>query len=342
MEKIKCPKCGFENRPKAKYCTLCQYIFQPQKLSSRLQKKIQKRSDFYQEMASNRWKSYFLMFCFAFLLVLLGYLIGAAYGSRIFGLVFAAVVAFIMTLITYYAGAKMMLGFSGAKEVSQDTHPQLFNVVEEMKIAAGLPAMPRIYIIDDTAPNAFATGRDPEHSYVAVTKGLLEKLNREELQGVIAHEVSHIKNYDIRFSMIAGILLGTIVLISDFFIRSFRVRGRSRSRSKGGGGAGIIVLIALIFAILSPIFAKLLQMSISRRREFLADASSVELTRNPAGLANALRKIAADPEPLEVANRATQHLYIINPVKNIKMKARSLFSTHPPTEARIRVLEAMM
>jgi len=154
--------------------------------------------------------------------------------------------------------------------------------------------------------------------------------------------MSHIRNYDIRFSMIAGILLGTIVLISDFFIRSSRVRGSSRSRSRSSSGGGIIVLIALIFAILSPIFAKLLQMAISRKREFLADASAVELTRNPAGLANALRKIAADREPLEMANRATQHLYIVNPVKNISMKARSLFSTHPPTEARIRVLESMI
>lgn len=344
MEKIKCPKCGFENKPNASYCNLCQHILQPQKAKPRLQQKIQKRTDFYHEMDSNRLKSYFLMFFFVILLVVLGYLIGAAYGSPYSGLILASVVAIIVTLITYYAGAKMMLGFSRAKEVSPDSHPQLFNVVEEMKIAAGLPAMPRIYIIDDTAPNAFATGRDPEHSYVAVTKGLLEKLNREELQGVIAHEMSHIRNFDIRFSMIAGILLGTTVLISDFFIRSFRVRGssRSRSRSKSSSGSGIIVLIALIFAILSPIFAKLLQMAISRKREFLADASAVELTRNPAGLANALRKIAADREPLEVANRATQHLYIVNPVKKIGMKARSLFSTHPPTEARIRVLESMM
>jgi heat shock protein HtpX len=343
MEKKICPKCGYENKPDALYCNLCQYIFNPKKTKPQIQNKIKKRTDFYQEMAANKNKSFFLMFIFIALLVVLGYLIGATYGNPYFGLILAVIIAAIMTLITYYAGAKMMLGFSRAKPVTHDTHPQLFNVVEEMKIAAGLPRMPEVYIINDTAPNAFATGRDPEHSYVAVTTGLLEKLNREELQGVIAHEMSHIRNYDIRFSMIAGILLGTIVLISDFFLRGFRFRGSSRSRSsKSSGGGGIIVLIALIFAILSPIFAKMLQMAISRKREFLADASAVELTRNPSGLANALRKIAADREPLEVANRATQHLYIINPVKNIGMKAKSLFSTHPPTEARIRILEAMM
>ncbi len=343
MEKKICPKCGYENKPDALYCNLCQYIFNPKKTNPRLQHKIQKRTDFYQELGSNKRKSFFLMFCSIILLIVAGYLVGAAYGNPYYGLILAVIIAAIMTLIAYYAGAKMMLGFSSAKPVTHDTHPQLFNVVEEMKIAAGLPKMPEVYIINDTAPNAFATGRDPEHSYVAVTKGLLEKLNRDELQGVIAHEISHIRNYDIRFSMIAGILLGTVVLISDFFLRSFRFRGSSRSRSrKSSGGGGVIVLIALIFAILSPIFAKMLQMAISRKREFLADASAVELTRNPSGLANALRKIAADREPLEVANRATQHLYIINPVKNISMKAKSLFSTHPPTEARIRILEAMM
>lgn len=342
-KKLICPKCGYENKPDAAYCNLCQYIFNPKTTKPRIQNKINKRTDFYQEMSSNKNKSFFLMFIFIALLVVLGYLIGATYGNPYFGLILAVIIAAIMTLISYYAGAKMMLGFSQAKQITHDVHPQLFNVVEEMKIAAGLPKMPEIYIIDDTAPNAFATGRDPEHSYVAVTKGLLEKLNREELQGVIAHEISHIRNYDIRFSMIAGILLGTVVLISDFFLRGFRFRGSSRSRSsKSRGGAGIIVLIALLFAILSPIFAKMLQMAISRKREFLADASAAELTRNPAGLANALRKIAADREPLEVANRATQHLYIINPVKNISMNAKSLFSTHPPTEARIRILEAMM
>ncbi|TKJ33405.1 zinc metalloprotease HtpX [bacterium (candidate division B38) B3_B38] len=294
-------------------------------------------------MAVNKRKSAFLMLGFFMLVVALGWVIGMIYGAGYYGLALAALIAGVMTLISFFSGDRVILALSRAREVKKESHPQLFNVVEEMKIASGLTRMPRIYIIDDTAPNAFATGKDPDHASIAVTRGLLEKLNREELQGVIGHEMSHIKNYDIRFAVIAGILLGVVVLISDYFVRSmFYGRGRRRSSRKRGGGGGLLILVALVFAIVAPIFARILQMAISRKREFLADSSSVELTRNPHGLASALRKIASDREPLEVANRATQHLYIINPVKSIKMKSRSLFSTHPPTEARIRILESMM
>ncbi|MFB0518590.1 MAG: zinc metalloprotease HtpX [Acidobacteriota bacterium] len=344
MEKLICPNCGYENKPTAIYCNLCKHIFKQEKKTEKLEKKLQQRTDFYHEMEVNKRKSAFLMFAFFMLVVALGWVIGMIYGAGYYGLALAALIAGVMTLISFYSGDRVILALSRAREVKKESHPQLFNVVEEMKIAAGLTRMPRIYIIDDTAPNAFATGKDPDHASIAVTRGLLEKLNREELQGVIGHEMSHIKNYDIRFAVIAGILLGVVVLISDYFVRSMFYGGgrRRRSSRKGDGGGGVLIIVALAFAIVAPIFAKILQMAISRKREFLADSSAVELTRNPHGLASALRKIAADSEPLEVANRATQHLYIINPVKSIKMKSRSLFSTHPPTEARIRILESMI
>jgi len=272
------------------------------------------------------------------LLVVLGAVTGEAVvpnGWQI-GLAFAAVAAVIIGLVSYFQGSSIVLAASGARPVAREAEPQLYNIVEEMAIAAGLPA-PAVYLIDDTAPNAFATGRDPRHAAITVTRGLLNKLNREELQGVIGHEMSHVRNLDIRFSMLVAILVGSIVLFCDLFLRSFRFGRLGRDRR----GALPFVLLAALLAIVAPIFAMLLQMAISRRREFLADASSVELTRNPIGLANALAKIAGDPEPLEAANRATQHLYIVNPVKVFGMNASALMSTHPPTEARINILRSM-
>jgi heat shock protein HtpX len=215
--------------------------------------------------------------------------------------------------------------------------PELYRIVENLSIGSGLP-MPKVYVIEDSAPNAFATGRDPHHAAVTVTRGLLQKLNREELEGVIGHEMSHIRNLDIRYSMLVAILVGSIAFFCDIFLRSFRGGGR---RLRLGRGAVPLVVLALVLAILAPIVAVILQMAISRKREFLADASGVQLTRNPTGLANALEKIAGDPEPLEAANRATQHLYIINPVKTFGMMASNLMSTHPPTEARVNILRAM-
>jgi heat shock protein HtpX len=204
--------------------------------------------------------------------------------------------------------------------------------------------MPKVYIIEDSSPNAFATGRDPEHASVAVTRGLLEKLNRDELQGVVAHEMAHVGNFDIRYAMLVGILVGTVVLISDFFLRSLWFGG-GRRRAGGGGGGGyiqlIMILLAILFAILAPLFARLLQLSISRQREYLADATAVKMTRNPKGLADALAKISGDKDVLEVANRATSHLYIINPVKGFEKRAKSMFSTHPPIDERIAILRAM-
>jgi heat shock protein HtpX len=203
--------------------------------------------------------------------------------------------------------------------------------------------MPRVYLIDDTAPNAFATGRDPKHASVAITIGLLQKLDREELQGVIAHELSHVRNFDIRFSLMVGVLVGSIALLADFFLRFTFWGGGSRSRSREGssGIQALVLVVALALAVLAPIMARLVQMAISRQREYLADASAVELTRNPVGLQQALAKIALDKEPLEVANRATQHLYFENPIKHADARSKSLFSTHPPVVERINRLRAL-
>src|SRR5215212_3269836 len=249
------------------------------------------------------------------------------------------VVGTISGFVSYYAGGRIVLAASRAQEVTHGEAPQLFNVVEEMAIAGGLP-MPKVYIIKDSAPNAFATGRDPEHASVAVTSGLLEKLNRDELQGVIAHEMSHVGNFDIRYAMLVGILVGTTVLISDFFLRSLWFGG-GRRREGGGQAQIIMIIVAVVLAILAPIFARLLQLSISRQREYLADATAVKFTRNPKGLADALQKISGDREVLEAANRATAHLYIVNPIKRFEKRATGLFSTHPPIEERIQILRSM-
>ena len=294
----------------------------------------------------NRRNSVFLILLFLVFAVVLGYVIGYAWIGDPVGALVGLAVAFalgtISGLVSYFAGDKMVLAASRAKEITHEDAPRLFNVVEEMTIAGGLP-MPKVYIIQDSAPNAFATGRDPEHASVAVTSGLLDKLNRDELQGVIAHEMAHVGNYDIRYAMLVGILVGTTVLISDFFLRGLWFGGgRGGGRREGGGQIQLIMMIvAIVLAILAPLFARLLQMSISRQREYLADATAVRLTRNPDGLADALQKISGDREVLEVANRATAHLYIVNPVKNFEKRAKGLFSTHPPIEERIKLLRAM-
>jgi heat shock protein HtpX len=301
---------------------------------------------FRDRIAVNRRNSLFLIVCFLAFVTVLGYVIGYAWigdpVGALFGLALAFVVGIISGLATYYGGDRMVLAASRAKEVTHEDAPVLFNVVEEMAIAGGLP-MPKVYIIEDSAPNAFATGRDPEHASVTVTSGLLNKLNRDELQGVIAHEMSHVGNYDIRYAMLVGILVGMTVLISDFFLRGLWFGGGRGGRREGGGGniQLIMLIIAIVLAILAPLFARLLQLSISRQREYLADATAVQLTRNPKGLADALQKISGDREVLEVANRATAHLYIVNPIKRFEKRSKGLFSTHPPIEDRIKVLRAM-
>lgn len=303
---------------------------------------------FRERIEKNKRNSLFLFVVFFALVLVFGYVIGYAYigdpVGALFGLALALVVGAISGLVSYYAGDRMVLAASRAREVTHDDWPVLFNVVQEMQIASGLP-MPKVYVIDDSAPNAFATGRDPQHASIAVTAGLLDKLDRDELQGVVAHEMAHVANFDIRYSMMVGILVGMVVLTSDFFLRTlWWGGGRNRGGGNNGGGGYvqlIMLVVALVLAILAPIFARLLQLSISRQREYLADATAVKLTRNPKGLADALQKITGDREVLEVANRATAHLYIANPVKKFEKRAKGMFSTHPPIEERISILRAM-
>ncbi|MCM8780101.1 MAG: M48 family metallopeptidase [Candidatus Omnitrophica bacterium] len=282
-----------------------------------------------------------------FILLLCGYFIGKANGAGIWGLIIAFIISFLLILFSYFKADKVVLAASAARLIEKKDNPQFFNVVEEMSIAAGLP-MPNIYVIEDTAPNAFACGRKPQLASIAVTTGLLSKLNRDELQGVIAHEMSHIKNYDILYATLICILVGTIALLCDTFRRSLRYglisgRGRRSTRSSSSGPVLLVIfIVAVVLSILAPVFAQILQFAISRQREYLADASAAQLTRYPEGLARALEKIANDKEVLEVANRATQHLYIVNPIKPFEARAQNnIFSTHPPIEERIRRLRAM-
>ncbi|MFH1331773.1 MAG: zinc metalloprotease HtpX [archaeon] len=296
----------------------------------------------YEEIASNKRKSYFLLFVFIVLIVALGLVLGQYFFNNLyFGVILAVIVSVSYMLISYYAGDKMILAISGAKPVEKKDYPYLYNTVEGVSIAAGIP-MPKIYVIDNTAINAFATGRDPKHASITVTKGAIQKLNRQELEGVIGHEMSHIKNFDIRLMMLTAVLIGITVLLSDILLRSFIFGGGRRDHRGGGNITVIFVLVGLVLAILAPLIAKLIQLAISRKREYLADADGALLTRYPKGLADALKKIKNDKEPLVgSANKATAHLYIANPLKNIKGTFNSLFSTHPPIDERIKRLEAM-
>jgi len=280
------------------------------------------------------------------LLILIGYFLGLYFfDSAIAGLVIALLVWVILSLIGYFQGDSILLSMSRAKKIKRDDHPRLYNVVEEMKIASGLEKMPDIYIIDDPALNAFATGRDPNRASVAITSGLLQKLNRDELQGVIGHEISHIKNRDVLLMAMCSILLGTIVLLAWYGSRFliFGGAGSRRSSSSGGGGGAqlIILVVALVFMILAPIVAQLIYFAISRKREYLADASAALYTRYPEGLASALEKLGTSTGQLKSANKATAPMYIINPFRKKGMKASDLSSTHPPISERIRILRAM-
>jgi len=279
------------------------------------------------------------------LLILIGYFLGLAFDSAIAGLVIAILLWVILSLVAYFQGDSILLRMSRARKIKPDDHPRLYNVVEEMKIASGLEKMPDIYIIDDPALNAFATGRDPNKASVAITSGLLQKLNRDELQGVMAHEISHIKNRDVLLMAMCGVLLGTIVILAYYGSRFLFLGGagsRRSSSSRGGGQGQIIVLVvALVFIILAPIFAQLIYFAISRKREYLADASSALYTRYPEGLASALEKLAASTDQLRSANQATAPMYIVNPFRKKGLKASDLTSTHPPISERIRILRAM-
>jgi heat shock protein HtpX len=303
---------------------------------------------FYRAIARNRRDSWLLVLAVAVVLGVLGGVIGAATGYGWWGVAIALGVAAVMSVASFFGGDKLVLLSSAAKQVDPaqpaGEYRQLVNVVNEMRLAGGMP-MPAVYVIDDSAPNAFATGRDPRHASIAVTTGLLEKMDREELQGVIAHEISHVGNYDIRFTLLVGVLVGAIALLADWFLRfTFWGGGRRSSNDNdrgGAGGAAILFLLAIVLALLAPLISRLVQLAVSRRRESLADVSGVELTRNPRGLASALRKISADPDVLEVANRATQHLYIVNPIKSFEERSKSMWDTHPPLAERVRVLEGL-
>jgi heat shock protein HtpX len=303
---------------------------------------------FYDQIAANRRNSFLLALAVVLILGALGFSIGYALTGELGGglgtTLFAIAIGLLMSLGSYFAGDQLVLTASAAKEVDEASAPQLFNVVREMTLAANIP-MPRVYVIDDSAPNAFATGRDPAHASLAITTGLLQKLDREELQGVIGHEMSHIRNLDIRFSLIVGVLVGSIALLSDFFLRWTWWGGGPRSRSNrdsgGGGLQAVMMVVAIVLAVLAPIAARLVQLAVSRQREYLADASSVDLTRNPAGIERALVKIAEDQEVLEVANRATQHLYFTNPIKKFEQRSANLFSTHPAIVDRINRLREL-
>ena len=303
---------------------------------------------FWELIAANRRKSFFLFVGMAALLVSLGWFIGEATmgdGGGNIGIIIAVAVWVVMSAASVFGGPDLVLKMSRARPVTPDVHPQLFNIVEEMKISAGLPAMPKVYIIDEKAPNAFATGLKPENSSIAVTAGLLTTLNRDELQGVIAHETSHIMNRDVQFLTVASVMLGSIVLIAEIFLRGMWYssgsgkRWRSGKKGEGGGGGAILIVVAIALAILAPIFARILYFSISRKREYLADACAVRLTRYPAGLADALEKISQSPLQLEAANKVNAPMFIVAPLGG--PKASGWGATHPPVQERIAILRAM-
>ncbi len=291
----------------------------------------------FDEIASNRRRSYLLVFFFVALIAAIVYVFGLYFDLGHWVLIPAVGFALALAWGSYYYSDQIVLGMSSAQPVVREEEPYLWNTVEGLAIAGGLP-MPRPYLIEDSAPNAFATGRDPQHAAIVVTRGLLDKLNRAELEGVIGHEMAHVANFDIRFMTLVSVLVGTVVLLSDWMLRSLRY---SRSRRSGGKGGNPLLLIGLVFVILSPIIAQLMKLALSRQREYLADATGARLTRYPEGLASALEKLTADTEPLEVANKATAHLYIINPLTEHRGRLNSLFSTHPPIEERVKRLRAM-
>jgi heat shock protein HtpX len=313
----------------------------------------------YEQISANKWKSAVLLSLFMAIVVALGFFIGYLFSYRsgnwsgaLLGLIVATAVAVIMALVSYYKSDSAALMMAGAREVTKQEYPYLVNTVEGLAIAAGLPT-PRVYVIDTEAMNAFATGRDPQHASIAVTRGLLERCNRLELEGVLAHEMSHIKNYDIRLMCMVVVLVGFVVIASEIFLRMFIWGGigggRRRDSGGGGGDAGavylVLLIIGLVFLILSPIFAQLLQLSISRRREYLADASGAMLTRYPEGLASALEKLTVDARPFPHTSKATAHLFIVQPFRKPGTQKHpersSIWDTHPPVMERIRRLRAM-
>jgi heat shock protein HtpX len=297
----------------------------------------------YDRIDQNRRNTFLLLAVFVALVACCAIAIGIVLGMPYPYAPLLIIPFLIFALVSYYSSTRITLAISQAREVKKEEEPELFRTVENLCIGAGLP-MPKVYIIEDGSPNAFATGRNPDNAVVCVTRGLLRKLDRLELEGVIAHELSHIGNYDIRLMTIVVVLVGLVALMADFMLRLtlWGAGARRGNRGRSGGSAALIIYgVALVAIILTPIAAQLLRFSISRQREYLADASAALLTRYPEGLARALEKIAADPDPLEAANKATAHLYINNPLHEHKSFLNNLFSTHPPIQERVRLLRAM-
>ena len=292
------------------------------------------------QIQANKMKTVMVMTIFMLFVVTVSYILGKSlgYGSSWIGL--GLIISGIMSLVSYYYSDKMVLTLSGARLADRKKDFDLYTVTENIALSAGIPK-PKVYVIEDSAPNAFATGRDPEHAVVCATRGLINKLSRRELEGVIAHEISHIQNFDIRLMAIVSIMVGVIALLSDWFSRS--LWWGKRDRDDRSNISAVLFLMSIVLALIAPLVATLIQLAISRRREFLADASGALLTRNPDALASALQKISADKEVLEAATNATAHLYIVNPFKDKNFSAwfANLFNTHPPIAERVKILTAM-
>ncbi len=292
----------------------------------------------YEDIRSNKIKSGVIVSIFIIVITLIIYYICMAFDLGIFSIVFALVFSIITAYASYYNSDKIILKMSHAREATHEENQKLVNILDALVVSSGLSVTPKLYVVEDAQPNAFATGRDPEHSIICVTTGLLEKLDYYELEGVIGHELAHIANYDIRLSAIVTVMVGFVVMLSDIFTRTF-LYGRGRSRNNDNGNAnGILMLIGLVFLILAPIFGNLMKLAISRRREFLADATSAKYTRNPDGLISALEKISSDPNELETANKATASMYISSPFRENRQKKSSIWSTHPSLEERVDAL----
>jgi heat shock protein HtpX len=345
-----CPNCGYENPAQAAYCNLCQTIFVVKPKTVRLQRRLSRRRNFYEQIAINRRNSTLLLMILCAVVLALGYIAGWLYElehgladstARWVGTASALTVALIAVGLVMRRAPDLLLDAVHAREATKAEQPVLVNVVEEMSIAAGMPA-PKIYLIENRSPNAMAIGWRPDRSAVAVTRGLVDLLSRDELQGVIAHEIGHIRNRDTQYATLVSVVVGGVTLFCD---RMFRPRRQLAAATVAGLFRGLLFLglvaLATIFVALAPLFSRLVQMAVSRQREFLADATAVELARLPGPLADALEKIEQNKSPFGLENRALQHLFIVNPLRTFEMASGALLSTHPPTEARIRILRSM-
>lgn len=289
----------------------------------------------YQDIDKNKNRSYFIVGAFVLMITLIVYYICMAFDLGGISIVIALIISIVSAYATYYNCDKIILSMSKARPATHEEDQKLVNILDTLVLAAGLEHKPKLYVVEDSQPNAFATGRNPENSVICVTTGLLDKMDYYELEGVVAHELAHIKNYDIRLSSIVTVMVGFVVMLSDMFSRSLIRRSRKDSDNKGNA---VLMIVGFVLLILAPIFGKLMELAISRRREYLADATAIEFTRNPDGLISALAKLDSDPDELEVANSSTAHMYIVCPLKNKEKKASSLFSTHPPISERIEAL----